>query len=327
MPVLNIAALGSHDLCRSLGKLSDSRDVESFVFKEGSGPDRRILSLVRPLNFPERIRPLLSALNVSDYGIIEVSSIDAALGEAMVAFSASGIEDGDLIINPKEGAWIDPDDVGMIKDQAGLSSWKVHYETPDMNEYRSHLLDKVRLQASSGEPLVSIDQHFVVKGIGLVGIGYVRSGELKKHDSVAIFPGGHTGIVRSLQVMDDDVDRALTGDRVGIALRGMGDDALEKGSQVVKDGSDILSRAKRSRLQLEISIFQKKQPKTGDVVHMSFDLQFFVGRIESIEGGTMVVEWDRPINLRTTFDKPPLLVQLDAGQMRILGAVSRIVSI
>ena len=96
--------------------------------------------------------------------------MDAALGEAMVAFSASGIEDGDLIINPKEGAWIDPDDVGMIKDQAGLSSWKVHYETPDMNEYRSHLLDKVRLQASSGT-LVSIDQHFVVKGIGLVGIG------------------------------------------------------------------------------------------------------------------------------------------------------------
>ena len=42
--------------------------------------------------------------------------------------------------------------------------------------------------------------------------------------------------------MDDDVDRALTGDRVGIALRGMGDDAPEKGSQVVKDGSDILSQ-------------------------------------------------------------------------------------
>ena len=44
--------------------------------------------------------------------------------------------------------------------------------------------------------------------------------------------------------MDDDVDRALTGDRVGIALRGMGDDALEKGSQVVKTGP-ISSRVQR----------------------------------------------------------------------------------
>ena len=68
--------------------------------------------------------------------------------------------------------------------------------------------------------------------------------------------------------MDDDVDRAFIGDRVGIALRGMGDDALEKGSQVVKDGSDILSRAKRSRLQLEISIFQKKQPNRRCSTHV-----------------------------------------------------------
>ena len=40
------------------------------------------------------------------------------------------------------------------------------------------------------EVLVSIDQHFVVKGIGLVGIGYVRSGIIRKHDSVEIYPGG-----------------------------------------------------------------------------------------------------------------------------------------
>ena len=38
----------------------------------------------------------------------------------------------------------------------------------------------------------------------------------------------------------------------------------------------------------------------------------------------MVVNWDRPIDLRTTFDKPPLLVQLDAGPMRITGPVSDI---
>ena len=41
----------------------------------------------------------------------------------------------------------------------------------------------------------------------------------------------------------------------------------------------------------------------------------------------MVVEWDRPINLRTTFDKPPFWFNLMQYQMRILGAVSRIVSI
>ena len=324
MPVLNIAILGSEELCRSLGKLTDSRDVESYVFKEGAGPDRRILSLIRPLNFPERIRPLLSALNVADYGIIEVNSIDAALGESMVAFSSSGIERGDLIINPKDGAWIDPDKVNLVKDQAGLSSWNVNHQVPDLNEYRSALLSQVTKQNSEGELLVSIDQHFVVKGIGLVGIGYVRSGMLERHENVRIYPKKADGIVRSLQVMDEDVDRALTGDRVGIALRGVSDDSLDKGSQIVSEGSDLLTRSERSRLSVAISAFQSKTPKAGDIVHMSFDLQFFVGRIESIEEYTMVVNWDRPIDLRTKFDKTPLLVQLDAGLMRIIGPVSNI---
>ena len=324
MPVLNIAILGSEELCRSLGKLTDSRDVESYVFKEGAGPDRRILSLIRPLNFPERIRPLLSALNVADYGIIEVNSIDAALGESMVAFSSSGIERGDLIIKPKDGAWIDPDKVNLVKDQAGLSSWNVNHQVPDLNEYRSALLGQVTKQNSEGELLVSIDQHFVVKGIGLVGIGYVRSGMLERHENVRIYPKKADGIVRSLQVMDEDVDRALTGDRVGIALRGVSDDSLDKGSQIVSEGSDLLTRSERSRLSVAISAFQSKTPKAGDIVHMSFDLQFFVGRIESIEEYTMVVNWDKPIDLRTKFDKPPLLVQLDAGLMRIIGPVSNI---
>ena len=161
-----------------------------------------------------------------------------------------------------------------------------------------------------GELLVSIDQHFVVKGIGLVGIGYVRSGILERHENVKIYPKKANGIVRSLQVMDDDVDRALTGDRVGIALRGVSDDSLDKGSQIVSEGSDLLTRSERSRLSVAISAFQSKTPKAGDIVHMSFDLQCLGGRIESIEESTMVVNWDRPIDLRTTFDKPPLLVQL-----------------
>ena len=124
--------------------------------------------------------------------------------------------------------------------------------------------------------------------------------------------------------MDEDVDRALTGDRVGIALRGVSDDSLDKGSQIVSEGSDLLTRSERSRLSVAISAFQSKTPKAGDIVHMSFDLQFFVGRIESIEEYTMVVNWDRPIDLRIKFDKPPLLVQLDAGLMRIIGPVSNI---
>ena len=324
MPVLNVAVLATESLLRSLGKISDSRDVESYVYKEGEGAERRILSMIRPLKHPESLRPLLSTLNVAESGIIEVKEINAALGEAMVAFSSSKVENGHIIINPKDGNWIDPEKLSLIRNQAGLESWKIHDSSPDPHDIRSDLLSRVRIDTTEEEVLVSIDQHFVVRGIGLVGIGYVRSGIIRKHESVEIHPGGHVGVVRSLQVMDDDVDFAVTGDRVGVALRGVQDNILDKGSQIVSVGSKLLTRMEKSEIKVDISVFQRNVLKAGDIVHMSCDLQFIVGRIESVSEETIVVVWDRPVDVRTASKKPPLLVQLDAGPMRIIGAITDI---
>ena len=321
MPVLNIAVIGSQDLLRSMGKLSDTRDIESYVYKEGTGTHRKIISMIRPLNYPAKIRPLLSALNVSDHGIIEVTSLDAALGEAMVAFSSAGIEDGDLFINPKDGEWIDQEKVEVIKNQAGLKTWNLHASIPDLHEYRSTLLEKIPRFESDENLLVSVDQHFVVKGIGLVGIGYVRSGFIKKHDAIRIQPGGYEGVVRSLQVMDEDVDTAVIGDRVGVALRGVKDDVLDKGSQIVSSDSNVLVTMDRSEVCVNFSEFQTRPLNVNDIIHMSCDLQFMVGRVESIEGDVITVRWDRPIWVRSHHNKPPLVVQLDAGSMRICGSV------
>jgi selenocysteine-specific translation elongation factor len=289
MPVLNVAVLATESLLRSLGKISDSRDVESYVYKEGEGAERRILSMIRPLKHPESLRPLLSTLNVAESGIIEVKEINAALGEAMVAFSSSKVENGHIIINPKDGNWIDPEKLSLIRNQAGLESWKIHDSLPDPHDIRSDLLSRVRIDTTEEEVLVSIDQHFVVRGIGLVGIGYVRSGIIRKHESVEIHPGGHVGVVRSLQVMDDDVDFAVTGDRVGVALRGVQDNILDKGSQIVSVGSKLLTRMEKSEIKVDISVFQRNVLKAGDIVHMSCDLQFIVGRIESVSEENIVV--------------------------------------
>ena len=324
MPVLNVAVLATESLLRSLGKISDSRDVESYVYKEGEGGERRILSMIRPLKHPESLRPLLSALNVAESGIIEVREINAAVGEAMVAYSSSKVDNGHIIINPKDGDWIDPEKLSLIRNQAGLESWKIHDSLPDPHDIRSELLSRVGVDAGEEDFLVSIDQHFVVRGIGLVGIGYVRSGIIRKHESVEIYPGGHVGVVRSLQVMDDDVDFAVTGDRVGVALRGVQDNILDKGSQIVSVGSKLLTRMEKSEIKVDVSVFQRNVLKVGDIVHMSCDLQFIVGRVESVTEDSMVVVWDRPVDVRTSSKKPPLLVQLDAGPMRIIGSVTDI---
>ena len=223
MPVLNIAMVGSDELARELAKPTDQRDVHTYVHKETLNGQARILSLIRPAKYPERIRPLLNALSAARAGLIEVTTVDATLGETLVAFSSAGIEHGVAVIAPPQGEWVDEEMVKTLFKQAGLTNWS--FEAADGIELRTaffNIMENVSelLSSIEDQPLVvPIDQHFNVKGIGLVAIGYVQSGVVSVHDEVAMLPHGSSASVKSLQVMDDDVDRAGAGDRVGIALR------------------------------------------------------------------------------------------------------------
>ena len=123
MPVLNIAMVGSDELARELAKPTDQRDVHTYVHKETVDGQARILSLIRPAKYPERLRPLLNALSAARAGLIEVSAVDATLGEALVAFASAGIEHGVAVLSPPEGEWIDEDMVkALFKRFEGSSS-------------------------------------------------------------------------------------------------------------------------------------------------------------------------------------------------------------
>ena len=49
---------------------------------------------------------------------------------------------------------------------------------------------------SESSLIVSVDQHFNVKGIGLVAIGYVQSGKVDVHDELFILPAKGTGTTK-----------------------------------------------------------------------------------------------------------------------------------
>ena len=123
MPVLNIAMVGSDDLAREIAKPTDQRDVHTYVHKESDADGPRILSIIRPAKYPERLRPFLNALSAARVGIIEVQRIDAVLGEALVAFASSGLTKGMAIINAPEGEWVDEEQAKMLFKQAGLADW------------------------------------------------------------------------------------------------------------------------------------------------------------------------------------------------------------
>ena len=325
MTVLNVAFVGTQDYAKSIAKLNDTRDIESYVYKVVEDGETKIISLLRPLRHPERLRPLLSVLNVARSGIVEIERIDAAIGEILVAFGCSGIEHGHIIIRPAEGEWVDPEQIRVIQQQAGLTSWTLHSNPPDEHEMRTILFDLLdNLEDQSKAPLViPVDQHFNVKGVGLVAIGYVQSGIVNKHDKLLALPTTEIGTTRSLQVMDDDVDVAIAGDRVGVAMRDMRQEALERGSLLVKPDDDggggaTMECHEKSRLRLTTAPFLQKAISIGDVIHAAVDLQFVVGRVEAIEGHTLEISWDQTLFLRSDNQPRVLINQLDL-KMRVLG--------
>ena len=186
------------------------------------------------------------------------------------------------------------------------------------------------LEANANAPLVlPVDQYFNVKGIGLVAIGYVQSGKVNVHDEVLLLPANGTGNAKSLQVMDDDVDVASAGDRVGLALRNAKEEHLTGGTIIVHPPVEdkranisvplAVEQHQRSTVQLTTSPFQKRVLAKGDVIHASVDLQFVVGRVAEVSGAALEVDWDQPLFIRK--DNPPsvLIAQLDS-KPRIMGS-------
>ncbi|MBD18186.1 MAG: hypothetical protein CMB13_00880 [Euryarchaeota archaeon] len=329
MAVLNVLCVSTEDFARNLGKRTDDRDVESYIYKEIRNEQSDALTFLRPRKHPERIRPLLAALDIADAGIIQVQRIDATLGEVLVASAVAGLRNGIVVIEPEEGGWVDPDQLSTIIKQAGLNGWTI-MSTVDVHairDYAWNILDTKRKNSvnSTKAPLaIPVDQNFSVKGVGLVAIGTVQTGVVNKHDNLVTAPGKDTGVVRSLQVMDDDVDVASAGDRVGVAIRNMKENALSRGTILTRpeDIENIMVHSSSS-VQIETAPFQKRSIEQGTVVHASIDLQFVVGRCKEV-GERIHIDWDAPLLIRNGASRRLILSQLDAGSMRILGHVTDI---
>lgn len=320
MAVLNVAFIGSESLAKKIAKKGDVRDIESYVYKEERDGEIKIISLLRPLKHPEKIRPLLSVLNVAKAGIIEISKIDSATGEICVSFGCAGINNGLVIINSQDGDWIDPDQVRIILEQSGLENWKLYEQVPDEHIIREDLFALMEERETDDSSLIlPVDQFFNVKGVGLVAIGYVQSGIVSKHDTIQVLPADENGIVRSLQVMDDDVENAISGDRVGLAIRNLREEALHRGCMIVHAESNVLVKNLSSTFAIDKAPFQKRILQVGDVIHAAVDMQFVVGRIKIIDQENVTVDWDIPLWTRKNNSPKIIITQLDATPMRIIG--------
>jgi selenocysteine-specific elongation factor len=79
-----------------------------------------------------------------------------------------------------------------------------------------------------------IDRVFIMKGFGTVVTGTMISGNLSLGETVQVLPSGIEGKVRTLQVYNKSVEKAVAGERTALNLQGIETSAIERG--------DVLTR-------------------------------------------------------------------------------------
>ena len=68
---------------------------------------------------------------------------------------------------------------------------------------------------------VPIQDSYQIKGTGVVPVGRVETGVLKKNDKIIIMPTGFQGEIRSIEMHHEEIDTAEPGDNIGMSIRGL----------------------------------------------------------------------------------------------------------
>lgn len=90
---INFVCLGQTEFVKELGKKGQSSDITTYDSKK----DDRIITYVIPSGYPDKIQPLITAVNLGEYSILYIDKLDRFLGEQIVALDLLELNKGFLL--------------------------------------------------------------------------------------------------------------------------------------------------------------------------------------------------------------------------------------
>lgn len=313
---LNIAVLGAKDLAGKIGKKGTVTDMTFYDHKAGGDS----FTLIEPSKYPEKLSSLFYSVAMSEFAILVVEKIDSFLGETIVMTDTVGIDKGWIILRN----YIQPEQLKPLL--AGTCLEGYEYRDEDPIKLREELIAMAKADGRQpGEGTrgsCPVDSHFNVRGVGTVVLGSVIDGWFRKHDKMRVLPIDREVILKSIQKHDIDADDAVKGDHVGLALRGIESDELDRGYVVTTDPDVKLTR----RIEGNVSLvkFWPSALKEGMVVHIGHWMQMEPARVVSAEGddfrsAKVVFELEKDM-IHKPGDKATIMY-LEGGKLRVAGSI------
>jgi len=317
---ITVAILGPLDYGSNLAKKGTSTDITLYNLKKGEDT----VTFIEPTRYPERLAPLFYACALAKKAIVIVDEINATFGEQLVMLQCTDIKSGFIILRnyvPKEKI------EALIKGTC-LEKFEIIADDPNV------LREKLLLEASQQKPVevqtgkqaigsVPVDHAFNVKGVGVVVLGIVVDGVVQKHATLNVLPAIKTAVVRSIQKHDEEFDLAWEGDRVGLALKNVEVENLDRGAVLTNDPS--IKTSTTLNTQAALVKYWQTPIKPGMVMHVGHWTQFITAKIDTVADAG---DWKKP-TLTLTLDKPlvhrqndkAVLMYLEGAKLRVAGKI------
>jgi len=301
MRSVNFVVLGEQTIANDFGKKGTVTDLTVYDRKESD----IIRTWVVPNGFPEKIQPLLQAINIAEYVIFYVASLDRYTGEQILALD---------MLNKKNGILCHSYEVDETRLHSMIKGTVLqNYKKVDSPNIKEELV-KLPSVSNDGPVQIVIDHSFDVKGVGTVILGKVLQGTINQYDNLKHLPSGADVMIKSIQMHDDDVKQAICPARVGLSLKGIKPDEVGRGDIITSDES--LEVKNELEITFKQSPFYKENISENQMCLVSIGLQIKAAKFSSISPTRLIL--DKPVVCRK--NEICLLVRPESTSVRVIGS-------
>ncbi len=315
---LNVVVAGSKDFAGNVGKKGTVTDMTFYELKKGNDS----VTLIEPSKYPEKLSSLFYSVAMAEYAILVVENIDAYLGETIVMIDSLGIDKGWIVLrNYIQMEQLKP----FIADTSLEGYEEIEDDAIKTREMLLELACNVKKVAGEGTcGSCPVDSHFNVKGVGTVVLGSVIDGYFKKHDKLKVLPLNREVVLKSIQKHDVDADDGIKGDHVGLALRGIESDDLDRGYVLTTDTSVKMS--KKVTGKAELVKYWRNPIKEGMVMHIGHWMQMVPCRVVSATDDgdfhSPMLDLDFESDMIHKPGDTALMMYLEGGKLRVVGKIT-----
>ena len=284
----------------TIAVIGDNSAIGNSFGKEGTKSDMTFyntpeLTAIVPHTYPEKIIPMLQAIEFADFIVFAQEKIDWTFGEILLA----------LDIKRKPGIFLHK---GYEKERIKALSKGTFCERYGIASGIGEIKNAISKFSPKERNFTVIDHFFEVKGVGLVVLGELKGGKVSAYEKLTIYPQKKEIVLKSMQVHDIDKKEISGFSRVGYSIKGIKLNELERGSIISKKEIKVSDAIENEIIYNRFS----KPLKKGESAMACFGAQ----------ARTIIVNDKLNISKPTALNTNGIVFRNDfKGKLRIIGSI------